>query len=117
MQQLSAVQLAEWLTASTQSARPDDSDSSPRPLLLDVREPWEYELCHLVDSMHLPMQMVPARLDELDPEADIVVICHHGIRSLQVGNFLERQGFSSIYNLTGGVDAWARDVDPAMRKY
>ncbi|WP_313953040.1 rhodanese-like domain-containing protein [Accumulibacter sp.] len=117
MQQLSAVQLAEWLTPSTPSANPADSESPRRPLLLDVREPWEYELCHLADSMLLPMQTVPTRLGELDSEADIVVICHHGVRSLQVGNFLERQGFSSIYNLTGGVDAWARDVDPAMRKY
>ncbi len=115
MQSLSASQLAEWLAASRSS--PDDRHGRPPPLLLDVREPWEFELCHLDGSLLLPMQTVPARIKELAPDAEIVVICHHGVRSRQVGSFLERCGFKSIYNLTGGVDAWANDVDPAMRKY
>ncbi|MQM34112.1 MULTISPECIES: rhodanese-like domain-containing protein [unclassified Candidatus Accumulibacter] len=117
MQQLSATQLKEWLTASTPAGGSGGSPARRRPLLLDVREPWEFELCHLADSLLLPMQSVPARIDELERDADIVVICHHGVRSRQVGGFLERQGFTSIYNLSGGVDAWANDVDPAMHKY
>ncbi|EXI88858.1 MAG: Thiosulfate sulfurtransferase GlpE [Candidatus Accumulibacter regalis] len=117
MQQLSATQLKEWLTASTPAGGSGGSPARRPPLLLDVREPWEFELCHLADSLLLPMQSVPARIDELERDADIVVICHHGVRSRQVGGFLERQGFTSIYNLSGGVDAWANDVDPAMHKY
>lgn len=117
MQQLSARQLAAWLSSGDPA--PDGLTGEPRrqPLLLDVREPWEYERCHLSASLLLPMQTVPARLAELDADADIVVICHHGVRSRQVGSFLESRGFRSIYNLTGGIDAWANDVDPAMCKY
>jgi len=117
MQQLSASQLAEWLAESSASPEDCSGQSRPPPLLLDVREPWEFELCHLENSLLLPMQTVPARINELEPAADIVVICHHGVRSRQVGSFLERQGFTSIYNLTGGVNAWANDVEPAMEKY
>ncbi|MHB1515804.1 MAG: rhodanese-like domain-containing protein [Acidiferrobacteraceae bacterium] len=87
------------------------------PFVLDVREPWEYALCKLPDSHHIPMREIPQRLAELPAEGEIVVLCHHGVRSLQVATFLERQGFSQLYNLTGGVDAWARDVDPGMAVY
>lgn len=85
--------------------------------MLDVREPWEFELCHLPDACLLPMQTVPTRIGELEASADIVLICHHGVRSQQVAAFLERRGFRSLYNLTGGIDAWADEVDPTMRKY
>jgi rhodanese-related sulfurtransferase len=87
------------------------------PFVLDVREPWEYALCKLPGSHHIPMREIPQRLAELPAEGEIVVLCHHGVRSLQVATFLERQGFSQLYNLTGGVDAWARDVDPGMAVY
>lgn len=107
MQQLSAPQLAGWLA---------DPEREP-PLLLDVREPWEYELCHVAGSKSLPMRSVPASVGELEPEKDVVVICHHGVRSMQVGIFLESAGFSAVHNLVGGVDAWAQEVDPAMRRY
>ncbi|HRF72612.1 MAG TPA: rhodanese-like domain-containing protein [Accumulibacter sp.] len=117
MQQLSAVELEAWLAASARAPDHPETAARPRPILLDVREPWEYALCHLADSFLLPMQTVPARLAELDADADIVVICHHGVRSRQLGSFLENQGFRSVYNLAGGVDAWAREVDPTMRKY
>lgn len=118
MRHLSALELAAWLESSESSgnASPNGSPRRP-PLLLDVREPWEYELCHLPGSRLVPMRSVPDRIGELDEEADIVVICHHGARSLQVAQFLERQGFDAIYNLSGGIDAWADDVDPAMGKY
>ena len=98
------------------SARLTDA-GRPAPLLLDVREPWEYQTCRLADSMLVPMREIPARLDELDAEAELVVICHHGARSMQVAMFLERQGFINVLNLAGGVDAWARFIDPAMPVY
>ncbi|HRE15858.1 MAG TPA: rhodanese-like domain-containing protein [Rhodocyclaceae bacterium] len=107
MQQLSVHQLAEWL---------GDANRQP-PLLLDVREPWEYELCHLTGSRHLPMHAVPGRIAELEDAEEIVVICHHGARSMQVAMFLERSGLASVYNLTGGVEAWAQAIDPGMRRY
>ncbi len=107
MRQLSVTELRQWL---------DDKGRQP-PVLLDVREPWEFEIARLEGSVHMPMRTVPARVQELDPQAETVVICHHGGRSQQVSMFLERSGFTGIYNLAGGVDAWARQVDPAMAKY
>ena len=107
MNQLRPVQLSEWLADA----------SRPRPVLLDVREPWEFQTCHLPESLLVPMREVPARLGELDPAAETVVICHHGGRSMQVAAFLERQGFSKVHNLSGGVDAWARTVDASMPVY
>ena len=107
MQQLRAQQLAEWLV--------DESRASP--LLLDVREPWEFELCQLAGSQNIPMHLVPMRCTEIDPDQEIVVICHHGSRSMQVAMFLEHRGFGTVYNLTGGVEAWAGEVDSNMRRY
>ena len=87
------------------------------PLLIDVREAWEHQTAHIENSTLIPMGQVAGRVCELDPEAEIVVICHHGGRSMQVAAFLEHRGFSKVYNLTGGVDAWARTVDPSMQLY
>jgi rhodanese-related sulfurtransferase len=87
------------------------------PLLLDVREPWEFQVCAIADSRLIPMGQIPTAYQELDPSRETVVICHHGIRSRQVAFFLERAGFSNVINLTGGVDAWARDIDPDMPTY
>ena len=93
-------------------------ESSPeKPLLLDVREPWEYNIVHLQDSRLLPMRQLPAELDSLDEEREIIVICHHGIRSLQVALFLDGRGFSNVVNLRGGLDAWARDTDTSLATY
>ena len=107
MNQLLPRELAQWLA----------DESRPHPLLLDVRETWEYEHCHLPDSQHMPMHVVPLRCEELDPEREIVVICHHGARSMQVAMFLERRGYAAVHNLSGGVDAWANDVDASFRRY
>lgn len=104
------------LSASGLAARLNQADQDA-PLLLDVREPWEFEICRIDGSHSMPMSTVPQRQEELDPEAEIVVICHHGMRSAQVCMFLERQGFSRVFNLTGGVAAWAEDVDAAMPRY
>ena len=94
-----------------------DSDA-PLPLLLDVREPWEVERACLPHSHCIPMGELAARLQELDPDRETVVLCHHGIRSRSVGLFLEQHmQFSNVLNLDGGIDAWARQVDPAVPTY
>jgi rhodanese-related sulfurtransferase len=107
MQQITPVQL---------DARLKDT-SRPQPVLLDVREPWEFQTCHIPGAKLIPMGEVPKRLDELEAGSEVVVICHHGGRSMQVAMFLEKQGFSRVSNLSGGVDAWARTVDSGMPVY
>jgi len=107
MTQITPPTLQQWLA---------DVGRKP-PLLLDVREPWEYQTCHIAGSVPLPMNAVSARAQELDPDAETVVICHHGARSLQVALYLEQNGFSKLYNLQGGVSAWADQVEPAMQRY
>ncbi|HNA29743.1 MAG TPA: rhodanese-like domain-containing protein [Thiobacillaceae bacterium] len=107
MRQIRPDELKAWL---------DDPDR-PRPLLLDVREPWEFERCHIEGAELLPMAAIPSRVAQLDPAREMVVICHHGVRSFHVARFLEHNGFSDVINLTGGVDAWAREVDPHMAVY
>jgi rhodanese-related sulfurtransferase len=99
------------------AARLTNADTDTLPVLLDVREPWEFALCRIEGSRNVPMATIPAREQELDPESEIVVICHHGVRSAQVCMFLERQGFENVFNLAGGVAAWADEVDPAMARY
>jgi len=107
MREINPNQLKDWLSDA----------GRPAPLLLDVREPWEFDTCRIDGALSMPMRAVPARHAELPKERDIVVICHHGGRSFQVGMFLEQAGFSGVINLQGGVAAWARDVDPAMPTY
>lgn len=92
-------------------------DQGAAPLLLDVREPWEYERCHIEGSQLIPMRQIPEATAQLDPTQEIVVICHHGIRSRQVAYYLEREGFTNLINLEGGVEAWAQDVDQTMQRY
>jgi len=90
---------------------------APGPLLLDVREPWELSLASLPEVLNIPMAQVPDRLDELAADREIVVICHHGSRSLLVAAFLKQNGFDAVINLTGGIDAWSREVDPTVPIY
>lgn len=85
--------------------------------LLDVREPWEVEICAIPGAVNIPMGTVPGRLAELPDDRDIVVVCHHGARSMQVTMFLRSRGFEQASNLRGGVDAWARQIDPGMPTY
>jgi len=103
-------------TAGQLAARLAEVDRQP-PLLLAVREPWEFALCAIAGSVNVPMAALPARFTEFDEDAEIVLVCHHGMRSYQCGVFLERQGFGEIVNLAGGVAAWAEEVDPAMPRY
>jgi len=91
--------------------------TSEQPLLLDVREPWEFDKARIEGATLVPMRSVPERLQDLDPNRETVVICHHGIRSRMVGRFLESQGFRNIINLSDGVAAWASDVDLQMATY
>ena len=91
--------------------------ASARPLLLDVREPWEFDKACIEGSTLVPMRTIPGSLQDFNPDQEIVVICHHGIRSRMIGLYLENHGFSNIINLTGGVEAWAREVDPDMETY
>jgi rhodanese-related sulfurtransferase len=107
MTQITPQLLQQWLA---------DTGRKP-PVLLDVREPWEYQTCRIDGSTLAPMNTIPARVRELDPDTETVVICHHGARSFQVALFLERNGFSNLYNLQGGVNAWADQVEPAMPRY
>lgn len=92
-------------------------EKTTSPLLLDVREPWEYEHCHLQHSKLVPMRQIPEHAPQLDPDQETIVICHHGIRSRQVAQYLESLGFSNLINLTGGVEAWATNIEPGMKRY
>ena len=105
--QLAPRSLRDWL---------DEATLTP-PMLLDVREPWEVALCSIAGSLAIPMHSISLAWPRLDPDAETVLICHHGGRSMQVALFLERNGFTKLHNLSGGVDAWARQIDPAMVIY
>lgn len=106
MQELSAQELKAHLETCDEP-----------PLLLDVRQPWEFDVCKIEDSVLLPMSQITAEYKSLDFDRETVVICHHGIRSRRVGRYLEEAGFSSIINLSGGVAQWAKSVDSEMPTY
>ena len=106
MRELSAAKLRDYL-----------ADTETDPLLLDVREPWEFRICQIDNSQLIPMGQLPGAIKALDPNRETVVICHHGIRSRQVARFLEYQGFSDVINLSDGIEGWARDVDRDMAVY
>jgi len=105
MKEISAVQLKTML------------ESQSPPVVLDVREEWEWQRAHVDAARLMPMGDVPAHLDELDRSRGLVVMCHHGGRSRQIVLFLEQQGYDRAINLRGGIDAWSREVDPAVPQY
>ncbi len=107
MQQLSAPQLHAWLSDTSRIL----------PILLDVRESWEYQIAHLSNAQLMPMNTVSEQMQTLDKQAPIVVICHHGVRSMHVARLLEHHQFTDLYNLSGGIDAWAHSVDLEMAVY
>jgi len=96
-----------------ESARRGGSDA----VLLDVREDWELKVASVPDVVHIPMGQVADRLGELDPARETVVLCRSGRRSLEVAKFLEQRGFRSVANLSGGILAWSRDLDPSIPEY
>ena len=92
-------------------------DVRQAPVLLDVREDWEIRLCRLPTAVHISIEEIELRVEELNSDDEIVVYCHQGVRSAAVANWLRGLGFKNVRNLAGGLDAWARTVDPAMRRY
>lgn len=105
MQHISAIDLNQLIS------------SDQTPALIDVREPWEFSICHITGSTLIPMRQIPEAMHQLDPDEKTVVICHTGMRSQQVCIFLEHSGFTNVINLTGGVHAWATQVDQSMATY
>lgn len=85
--------------------------------LVDVREPDEWELCRIAGSQLVPLGDLPTKLAEIDPTRPCVCICHHGVRSLHAALALARLGYRDVHNLSGGIDRWAREVDPSMTRY
>lgn len=106
--------------------RPSDFDAwqqaqGGRPLVLDVREPWELQLASVpaqdFDVVAIPMNQVPARLAELPQDRPIACLCHHGMRSQRVALFLAQQGYTDVANIAGGIEAWSRERDPTVPQY
>ncbi len=106
-------QLKQWL-----DARGTDEGF---PLLLDVREPAEWAAASVhadgAELLQWPMQSIPARMHELDPDRPVAVLCHHGARSMQVAMFLQQHGFARVANVAGGIDAWSLQFDPTVPRY
>ena len=86
-------------------------------VLVDCREPWELEVASIAGTVNIPMSELVGRIAELDAEAEIIVLCHHGIRSQSVTAYLEEHGFSCVSNMVGGIDAWSREIDPGVSRY
>jgi rhodanese-related sulfurtransferase len=107
MRQLLATELRQML----------DTPDATKPVMIDVREPWEWDLAKIDGATNVPMNQIPNRIQEIDSTHPTVVICHHGVRSLQVVAYLQRMGFDNLHNLQGGIDAWSRQVDPSVPLY
>lgn len=106
MQQIQVNDLAQWLADPARDA----------PIILDVRENWELETAKIKGSLHIPMGQITQAFETLDKNKTIACLCHHGARSMQVGLFLERQGFT-VLNVQGGIDAWSKQIDPSIALY
>ena len=94
-----------------------DRSAAAAATLLDVREPDELAVAAVEDALHIPMREVPVRLAELDRDKPLVVMCHSGGRSRRVAEYLAANGFGQVFNLAGGIDAWAQQVDPRLARY
>jgi rhodanese-related sulfurtransferase len=105
------------VTTLTATELKDRLEQGADLFLLDVREPQEYRYAKIDGSTLIPLQQIPERIGELDPKRHIVVICHHGIRSMQAANYLAHQGFANIANLAGGIDAWSLQCDSSVPRY
>lgn len=114
MKSITPAQLTDWLQ---QASAPQGS----LPVVLDVREPWELQTAAVKEDgfqlLHMPMRTVPARYLELDRDQPIACLCHHGARSLRVAGFLQHHGFETVANISGGIDAWSQESDPAVPRY
>ncbi|MCI0558080.1 MAG: hypothetical protein MN733_06265 [Nitrososphaera sp.] len=92
-------------------------DKGDKLVLLDVREQWEYDLAKLAGSILIPLGTLPQSMGKLSRDAEIIAICHHGMRSADATNFLLQQGFANVKNLVGGIDAWSTQIDGTVARY
>jgi adenylyltransferase/sulfurtransferase len=92
-------------------------DAGEKILLVDVREPWEYQQCRIEGAVLIPMGTIPANLQKLDTDEPVVCYCHHGMRSMDVTNWLRQQGVSTAKSLAGGIDRWSMEIDPKVPRY
>lgn len=86
-------------------------------MLLDVRQPWEFNICQIKGSTNIPLSQLSEKLDDIPDDVDIITICHHGVRSKQAAYLLMQCGFIRVASLQGGVNAWAQDIEPEMERY
>ena len=103
--EISAIDLAARITNGT------------APVIIDVREQWEFDLAHVAESILIPLSTLPSVIGQLDRASEYVMLCHHGMRSEMGANFLRSQGFERVLNLVGGIDAWSTDVDATVSRY
>jgi len=106
--------MVQEITVEQLKARRDRGEN---PLVIDVREGWELQLASIPGVVHVPMNQVPERLGELSRDAETIVMCHAGGRSMRVAQFLVSQGFTNVVNLTGGIAAWSQSVDATVPRY
>lgn len=112
--QIKPQHIADWVNQHI--------SSNEKPLLIDVREPWEFQVASITpppdcELLQLPMGHIPGELNQLDPDRPTALLCHHGVRSQNVANFLHANGFSSLFNIIGGIDNWSLSVDSAVPRY
>ena len=105
--QLSPSEVARWRADASREA----------PLVVDVREPWEVDLCRIDGAVAIPLGDIERRAAELPRDRPLVMVCHHGARSQHAATLLAASGFAQVHNMRGGIDAWAREVDPTMKRY
>ncbi len=112
--QVAPSELSAWLQAAA-------GPGKPRPVVLDVREPWEVQTASVKPDgfslVAIPMNDIPARVAELDPATPVACLCHHGARSMRVASFLAQNGFGQVANISGGIDAWSASLDAAVPRY
>ena len=114
--------LTQVLPAQFQQWLATQAENGVKPVVLDVREPWEISLSSIqpgagFELVCIPMHEIPGRLQELSPDHPIACLCHHGARSMSVSAFLVNNGFDDVYNITGGIDAWSLNADPSVPRY
>lgn len=107
IKEIEASQLNYWLT----------SDVPIKPIIIDVREPWEHEIAKIEQAELIPMNSIPQKLETLERTQPYVLFCHHGLRSMQVALYLEKNGFTDVSNLLGGIEAWRQKIDPSISSY
>ena len=105
------------LEISVQEAKQLRDTAPDRTMIIDVREPHELEICRIEGAEHIPMRQIPEHVDALARDKHILVLCHAGGRSRRVTEFLRARGLNAVTNIAGGIDAWAVEIEPGMRRY